>query len=92
MFLYCVCGCFCNRVIRKKRGWLVIPNYVFWKELPFYVWDGFTFLCCCICCITRCAKLREQSTESSELLEQREQDEFSVHFNAQPQRYGFAGN
>jgi len=27
----------------KKRGIEAIPNIEFWKEIPFYIKDGFTF-------------------------------------------------
>ncbi|XP_031551900.1 uncharacterized protein LOC116289162 [Actinia tenebrosa] len=49
VFLYCVIGGLINAG-RKKSGTDLIPNYNFWKDLPYLVLDGFGFAISIITC------------------------------------------
>ncbi|CAG5124759.1 unnamed protein product [Candidula unifasciata] len=48
LIVYILGGLLFQKFIRKAQGVEIIPNYVFWKDFPFLVKDGFvfTFQCC----------------------------------------------
>eukprot|EP00818_Percolomonas_sp_WS_P005804 CAMPEP_0117438484 /NCGR_PEP_ID=MMETSP0759-20121206/2077_1 /TAXON_ID=63605 /ORGANISM="Percolomonas cosmopolitus, Strain WS" /LENGTH=216 /DNA_ID=CAMNT_0005230177 /DNA_START=570 /DNA_END=1219 /DNA_ORIENTATION=- len=42
--LYWPIGAVINKFIRKKEGKEIIPNFHFWKDLPFLFWGGISWL------------------------------------------------
>lgn len=52
VILYLSIGIAYNRVIKKKSGRKLVPNYKFWKNLPGLVIDGAVFAASVLPCVT----------------------------------------